>query len=151
MAIFNVNGVLLAVSPAGYQTLTLPSAPSGYDLDAAVAAVPFTVNLPTAPTITSEATCDTEAEITASVAVDGRRTIVAPGSYTLSTLSIGGSDKHIVFQPGASFALDELQLSGARIQIDDAVITSAGQYGLRFNAPQDVRFNRLDLDAADGG
>ena len=150
MALYRLpDGTVIGVSNAGFQTVDLPS---GYNLAAAVAAVPFTVNLPTEPTITSEATCTTVAEVNASVAVNGRRTIIAAGTYNFGgALSIGGNDKQIVCQPGAVLNLTELQLSGSRILIDDATLVSSGQYGVRLSTTADVRFNRLNLDADDGG
>lgn len=150
---YQIGALVLELSTAGFQAgnATAPAPPPGYNLASAVASVPFAVSLPTAPTITSEAVCDTEAEISASLAVNGRRTIVAPGTYSFTNLPVGGADKELVFQAGAGFVLNELQLSGARIQIDGAVLVASGQYGVRFNNPTDVRFNRLDLAASDGG
>jgi hypothetical protein len=156
MALYELpDGTVLGISPRGFEVVDLPAPASGYDLAAALATVAseaFTVNMPTAPTITTEATCTTVAEVNASVAVNGRRTIIAAGTYNFGgALSIGGNDKQIVCQPGAVLNLTELQLSGTRMQFDDAVISATGQYGIRMTSAQDVRFNGLDLAAADGG
>lgn len=148
------SGIVVAISDVGgFQTLDIPAPPGGYDLATALAGVPFTIDQPTAPTITSEAFCNTEAEFTASVAVNGRRTILEPGTYTFgSNVSIGGNDKEIVFQSGAVVNLPELQFSSAaRVRVLDAVINASGQYGIRPSSSTDLDFEGLVLDAADSG
>ncbi len=121
-----------------------------YDLAAALAVVPFNVLLPAEPVITSEAVCTTEAEIMASLAVNGRRTIIAPGSYSFDGITIGGNNKHIVFQPGANFSVSTFSFSNASsVTLENAVLATTGQWGLNVSGSQDVRIVGLVLNAAD--
>jgi len=87
---------------AGTAGTSIGVAGDGYNLAAAIAEMPFAIDLPAEPTITSETVCTTNSEVTASLAVNGRRTIIAPGSYSFGQLIVGGSDKEIVLQPGAN-------------------------------------------------
>ena len=104
-----------------------PPSTGGYDLSAAVARVPFNVQLPANPVITSEVICRTEAEILASLAVNGRRTIIAPGDYRFESITVGGNNKHIVFQAGARMSLSAFSVFNAqRIWIEGANLTTTG-------------------------
>ena len=124
-----------------------------YDLAAAIAQVPFNVSLPAEPVITSEAICTTEAEITASLAVNGRRTIIAPGSYSFgSVVNVSGNDKHIVFQPGASFSRGFYFSNASRIKLEGAVfVEPSGGFGLTIFNSQDMIFERIVLSSTDYG
>lgn len=68
--------------------------------------IPFQVNWPSPPEVTSEQVVSTNEELTASINTNGRRTIVQSGSHlTWTGGQINGrSDIDLVVQPGASIA-----------------------------------------------
>lgn len=114
--------------------------------------MPFNVSLPVAPVITSEVVARTEAEIIASLRVNGRRTIVAPGSYRFDSITVGGNNKHIVFQPGATFTLGVLFfVNASAVALENASLSTSGPHGLRIIDSQDLRFERLAFNGADAG
>jgi hypothetical protein len=76
-------------------------------------AVPFEYDWPAPPAITSEVTVSTVAELEASLQVEGRRTILAPGNY--GSVSIRGSDKEVVLTEGVT--IDVMNISGTRLII----------------------------------
>ena len=118
-----------------------PDPGDGYDFASAIAAVPFAINLPAEPVITSEATVSTNAGITNSLAVSGRRTIVEPGNYSFGSLSIGGTDKELVLQPGVNITLtNNLGVFGAsRVRvIGGNWNNTSGDYIIRTNNSSDV-------------
>ena len=121
---------------------------SNYDLAAAMAEVPFNASLPVAPAITSEAVSTTEAEIVASLAVDGRRTIVAPGSYSLGSISIGGRDKHVVLQEGVTLSVGSFNLNGSRIWIEGGIFTATDR--LNVFGGSDIRIEGVSYTNANG-
>jgi hypothetical protein len=77
-----------------------PVSGDGYTLANATAGLPFTLNLPIPPTITSEVTV-TPATIAANI-VNGRRLILQPGNY--GSQNFDTQDQEIVIQPGVEIA-----------------------------------------------
>ena len=88
-----------------------PPAGDGYTLADATAGLPFTLNTPVAPTITSEATV-TPATIQANK-VNGRRLILEPGNY--GSQSFGTLDQEIVIQPGVEIATLSIDRTARRL------------------------------------
>jgi hypothetical protein len=88
-----------------------PSTGDGYTLADATAGLPFTLNLPIPPAITSEVTV-TPATI-ASNKVNGRRLILQPGNY--GNQVFGTQDQEIVIQPGVEIGTLSLDNTARRL------------------------------------
>lgn len=84
-------------------------ASDSYDLGS----IPFPISWPVAPNITSEATVSNASELSQSLAVTGRRTILRAGNY--GNVSITGSDKELVLEAGANIGF--LSINARRIAI----------------------------------
>jgi hypothetical protein len=95
-------------------TVSLVEVPTGYTLADAIAGLPFSVNLPTAPTITSEATVTSNAELSAALAVNGQRINISPGTY--NGFTVYGADQEIIIGAGCVFG-DVVFSSTARREI----------------------------------
>lgn len=72
----------------------------------------FSLNTPADPTITSEATVDASTAA-ASLAVNGRRTILTSDTY--GDLTLSGNDMEVVIQSGAT--IGTIMLEGVRIRV----------------------------------
>jgi hypothetical protein len=96
----------------------------GYDLDDAIAGDPFTINKPTAPTITSNVSVTT-ATIAANK-VNGRQITLAAGDY--GTQNFSTTDQEIILQAGAILGDVTFGSGAARIEIHGETVR-VGQIG----------------------
>lgn len=126
---------------------TPPPSGDGYTLADATAGLPFTVNTPVAPTITSEATV-TPATIQANK-VNGRRLILQPGNY--GNQSFGTLDQEIVIQPGVEIGTLSIDRTARRLHFRGEParagrIRTLNTGGSWNNGMSDLLFDGINVD-----
>lgn len=120
--------------PAGSAPYNLGSLPSEFGAP----------NWPAAPVIRSEVTVSNQSQLTSALAQNGVRIIVQAGRY--GEITIGGSDKEIVFRPGAVLAPSgstAISLQGPTRLVIRGGHGEGGMYGS--GSPTDVLIDGLTL------
>jgi hypothetical protein len=142
-------GVLGAFS-AGTAGALAASPPGGeYTLANALAGVPFTVDTPIAPTITSEATVSNSSELSANL-VNGRRVTLQAGSYGNQTFNT--TDQEFVFLPGADVGFVSIGANARRLIFRGSPARAGVMRYISTpfaGGPTDILFDGVTLDHAD--
>jgi hypothetical protein len=119
----------------------------GYTIEDAVADLPFAVNSPTDPTITSSESVTT-GTLATHIGTAGARLTLASGSYGSQTFS--SSDQEIILQAGAT--LGSITISGDRIKFRGET-TRVGEIGpiTITSAASDIHFHECTITGTGSG